>query len=628
MGRIAYVDLSRKDALISEISEELRHLYLGGRGINMYLLYNHVAPDLDPLGPDNVLVFGAGLLNGTAAPSSGRFNVSAKSPLTGLLGDSNCGGFWAPQLRFASFDHLVIEGKASEPVYLWINDGRVEFRDASHLWGMDTIETQAVIKEELGDPKVQVVCIGQAGENLVRFACVRHNYKQSAGRTGMGAVMGSKNLKAIAVRGKERVEVRHPRRLLQLRRSAYDDMSKRKIFGIMTTYGTSFLVDAHQLLGNMCVKNNQRNQIEEELWGPLSIESLKRYSFKMNACFGCFMPCRHSYYVPYGPYEGAYAEGPENFAIKKLGVGLANYDMESVLVAQDMCNRYGLDTTDTGGLIGWLMELYQRGIIDESTSDGLLLEWGNKAAMFDLIDRIAYRQGLGDILAEGGLRAAEKIGANSVDYFMHVKGITSEAEERGLKGCALNMATASRGADHLRSRPIPEGMFLPADVLRDIYGDSVSPDPQSYEGKARMVAESERWFTVPDMLGMCKFSARGFMSPKHYLGCEDYTEFANAVTGLDMTPQQMLEIAERVITLERMFNLREGMRREDDTLPKRFFEERSTSFGPLGGQIIDRAMFGQMLDEFYELHGCDREGVPTGETLDRLGLSREPSHLS
>ena len=201
--------------------------------------------------------------------------------------------------------------------------------------------------------------------------------------------------------------------------------------------------------------------------------------------------------------------------------------------------------------------------------------------------------------------------------------MTSEAEERGLKGCALNMATASRGADHLRSRPIPEGMFLPAEVLSRIYGDKVSPDPQSYEGKARMVTESEKWFTIPDMFGMCKFTARGFMSPSHYLSYVDYTEMANAATGLDLSPQQVLEAAERVITLEKMFNLREGLKREDDTLPMRFFEERSTNFGPLGGQIIERDKFNKMLDEYYELHGWDRNGVPTEETLNRLGLSQD-----
>ena len=626
MGQIAYIDLTKKDVMIVPIPLKIQQQYIGGRGINMYLLYNHLSQGTDPLSPDNVLLFGTGLLAGTAAPSSARFNVSAKSPLSGFIGDSNCGGFWAPELRFAGLEHLLIEGRASEPIYLWIKDGRIEFRDASHLWGLDTIETQQAIKDELGNPKVQVVCIGQAGENLVRFACVRHGYKNSAGRTGMGAVMGSKKLKAIAVKGSRKVEVKHPDKLLKLRRATYNKVSKRKSFHLLTTYGTPFIVDIHQRLGNLPVRNNQRNQMEEG-WESLSMHNLKRYSIKMKACFGCFIHCRHSYLVPYGQHKGAYAEGPENFNIKKLGVQTGTYDLETVLVATDLCNRYGMDTTDSGGLIAWAMELYQRGIIDTGITDGLPLEWGNKKAIIELINKIAKRQGFGDILAEGGLRAAEKIGKNSTDYLMHVKGISTEAEERGLKGCALNMATASRGGDHLRSRPVPEGMFLPAEFLAELYDGYVSPDPQSYEGKARMVTATEKWCVIPDLLEICKFLTKGFMSPRHFLGYEEFTGFVNSVMGLDMTPEEMERCAERLITLERMFNLREGLKREHDTLPRRYFEERTTNFGPLGGQIIDREKFSQMLDEFYELHGWDRQGIPTSETLDRLKLSKEPSHL-
>ncbi|MFC1962529.1 aldehyde ferredoxin oxidoreductase family protein [Chloroflexota bacterium] len=625
---IAYIDLTSKSVSTSPISEEVRRLYLGGRGINMYLLYNRLQPGVEPLGPDNILVFGAGMLVGTAAPSSARVNISARSPLSGLLGDSNVGGFWGAALRSAGFDHLVIEGKAALPTYLWLHDGKIEFKDASHLWGHDALETQELLRKELKDPRVQVMCIGQAGENLVRFACVRHGHKNSAGRTGMGAVMGSKNLKAIAVQGGGSIEIAFPHRLLELRQAAYLKCSRRKGFQLLSQYGTPYLVDAHQGLGNLPVRNNQRNQMEEVLWEGLSINSLMKHSLRMKSCFGCFVHCRHSHLIPSGPYKGAYAEGPEYFAINALGIRTGCYDLEVVLSAIDLCNRYGLDTTCTGGIIAWLMELYQRKIVTRETVDGLSLEWGNGPAILALIDKIARREGIGRHLAEGGVRAAEQIGKekNSAYYFMHVKGLAIEAEERGLKGCALNMATASRGADHLRSRPIPEGMFLPPSALKDIYGRPVSSDPHSYEGKAWMVVCSERWNAISDMTGICRFLTKGFFSP-NMLDPEDFTALVNAAAGLEMSPDEIEACGERLINIERLFNLREGLVRGNDTVPERYYQEDSTSFGPLGGARIHRDKFHQMLDEYYELHGWDRQGVPAGETLSESSLDREPGRL-
>lgn len=624
--KVAYIDLSSGKTEVKSIPEKVRRLFIGGRGLNMYLLYNHLKPGADPLGPENVLVFGAGLLTGTAAPCAARFNVSAKSPVTGFLGDSNCGGFWGPELRFAGFDHLVIKGKAPAPVYLLVTNDHIEIKDASHLWGKDTIETQKALREELGIANLQIVCIGQAGEKLVRYACVRHGYKNSAGRTGMGAVMGSKNLKAIAVRGTKGIEVAFPGRLLELRRAAYAEASKTKLFSILKEYGTPFLMDAHQGLGNLPVRNNQRNQMEEGLWEDLSMESLKRRSLKMNGCFGCFVHCRHSYRVPFGQHKGAYAEGPEYFAMNALGPRIGNYNLDVVLVAHDLCNRAGLDTTDTGGNIAWAMELYQRGIIDEGVTDGLPLEWGDAQVILKLIEKIIDRDGFGRLLGEGGIRAYKEIGEDSLYYFMHVKGLSIEAEERGLKGCALNMATASRGADHLRSRPVPEGMFLPPEVLAKLYHKPVPPDPHSYQGKPWMVTLTERRMCASDLLGICKFLTKTFMTT-HMFGITEYATLLGAATGWDISPQELDECTQRVITLERMFNIREGLTRADDTLPERYFEERTPNLGPLGGTNIDREKFAEMLDEYYELHGWNRDGMPATTTLSRLGLDREPSHL-
>ena len=436
----------------------------------------------------------------------------------------------------------------------------------------------------------------------------------------MGAVMGSKRLKAIAVRGHRGVPVHDPRGLLGLREELYRSMSQRKVFPILRTYGTSFLMDAHQRLGNLGVRNNQQNQMEEG-WEALSSVNLKRYSLKMLGCYGCFLHCRHAHLVPRGPRRGAYAEGPEYFPLNNLGAKTAVYDLELLLEAHDLCNRYGLDCASAGSVIAWAMELYQRGIIDARAADGLELRWGNGEALLTLLERIALRQGFGDLLAEDGLRAARRIGKGAEDYFVHVKGQSVCSEERGLKGCALNIATASRGADHLRSRPVPEGMFLPADFLERLYGGPVSPDPASYEGKALMVTVSERWFALADMLEVCKFTVRGFFSP-HFPGPEQWAPVVNACTGWGTTPQELELAAERAVTLERIFNLREGLSRAHDTLPRRYFEEE-TRMGPMAGQRIERDRFERMLDEYYELHGWDAEGVPRAETLERLGLEEE-----
>jgi aldehyde:ferredoxin oxidoreductase len=368
--------------------------------------------------------------------------------------------------------------------------------------------------------------------------------------------------------------------------------------------------------------------MEEGVWEGLSINSLMKHSLRMNSCFGCFVHCRHSHLVPSGPYKGAYAEGPEYFSINALGIRTGCYDLEVVLGAIDLCNRYGLDTTCTGGIIAWLMELYQREIVSRETMDGLSLEWGNGAVILELINKIARKEGVGHYLAEGGVRAAEHIGKerNSAYYFMHVKGLAIEAEERGLKGCALNMATASRGADHLRSRPIPEGMLLPSSVLQETYGRAVSSDPHSYEGKPWMVVCSERWNAISDMTGICRFLTKGFFSP-NMLDQEDFTALVNAATGLEMSSEEIEACGERLVNIERLFNLREGLARADDTVPERYYQEDSSSFGPLGGTHIHRDRFQQMLDEYYELHGWDRQGVPAEETLNELRLAKEPEHL-
>jgi aldehyde:ferredoxin oxidoreductase len=628
-GQVAFIDLARKSTSLKPISEQLVRRFIGGRGLNVYLLYKYTKPGIDPLGPDNVLILGAGPLCGTPSPSASRINVSGKSPLTHFLGDTNCGGFWGPELRFAGYDHLVFQNRAEKPTYIYIYNDKIEFRDASHLWGLDSIKTQAVIRDELG-PEVHTVCIGQAGENLVRFASVRTGAKHSAARTGMGAVMGSKNLKAVAVKGTKGVPIYNPHELLEHRKQIEKRSNERKVYKLLKKYGTTYLLDAHQGLGTVGGYNHQHITIEEDKWEAVGQKAFKEHSkAAMAACFGCFLHCSLRYEVPYGEFKGSHAEGPEYFSIAHLGAEPGVLDAEAIQVSQDLCNRLGMDATQAGDMIAWAMELFQRGIIDEESTGGLKLEWGDEELVLRLLKDMALRRGFGDILADSGLTAAQKIGGNSEDYFIHVKGQTCCTDERGLMGCALNIATASRGADHLRSRPIPEGMFLPEKVLEDIYGGFISNKGNSYEGKARMVAVSEKWFVIPDCLEICRMLTKGFVSPG-MLGFKDHADLLRAVTGIDMSGDELMEAAERIITLERLYNLREGLKREDDTLPKRYFEEVSEPAGIVGGNKVDRDKFSKMLDEYYEYLGWNRKGVPKKDSLRRLGLEKinnEPSDI-
>ena len=629
LGQIAFIDLSKKAATVKPISEKLMRRFLGGRGLNMYLLYKYTEPGVDPLSPDNVLILGTGPLCGTPSPSASRINVTGKSPLTGILGDSNVGGFWGPELRFAGYNHLVFQNKAEKPTYIYIYNDKIEFKDASHLWGLDSIQTQTALRNELG-PDVHTVCIGQAGENLVRFASVRTGAKHSAARTGMGAVMGSKNLKAVAVKGTKGVPIYDPFELLNLRKKMEERAKQRKVYGLLMKHGTTYLLDAHQQLGTVGGHNHQHITIEGDKWKAVGQEAFKSLSDEtMAACFGCFLHCSLKYKVPYGEFKGAHAEGPEYFPIAHLGAEPGVLDAKAIQVSQDLCNRLGMDATQAGDMIAWAMELYQRGIIDESTTGGLKLEWGDEEMVLKLLKDMALRQGFGDILADSGLIASQKIGGNSKDYFIHVKGQTCCTDERGLMGCALNIATASRGADHLRSRPIPEGMFLPEEALEKIYGGYVSNKANSYEGKARMVGVSEKWFVIPDCMEICRMLTKGFISPG-MLGFRDHGDLLKAVTGVDLSDEELTEIAERIITLERLYNLREGLKREDDTLPKRYFEEESEPTGIVGGNKVDREKFNGMLDEYYEYLGWDLRGIPKQETLQRLGLDTiddEPSDI-
>jgi len=627
--KIAYVDLATREIRTAPIPVEMRKLYLGGRGLDAYLLYNHLQADIEALGPANVLTVSAGLLTGTLASASARTHIGAKSPLTGVIGSSNMGGFFGPELRFAGFDHLVVKGKAAGPAYLWIHDGEIEIREADHLWGQDIPTTQELIWEELRDPEVKVLCIGVAGENLVRFANVMTGLKDAAGRTGMGAVMGSKNLKAIAVRGTMDLEIRFPERALEYNSRLIEQIGSTKFAQTMQKWGTMFIYGATNTTGLIRTRNFQLNQ---QVGGNIECEHIEEYSVGTAGCYGCIIHCRHKYLIKDGPFAGTYAEGPEYTSQGAFGTEVGCNNFETILIGNHLVNKYGLDTLETGSMIAWAMELYEKGILTDKDTDGLRLEWGNDEAVLEMVTRIAQRKGLGDILAEGPLRAAKRIGQDSLKYCIQVKGMSNlHSDERATPSLALGIATSTRGSDHLRSRPAIDLYHLPEPLLRKIYGGPkpydgpLSSDYTSYVGKARMVQWQEMMYEAIDSTGICKYHTI-FLSP-NLIAFDELAQLIYYNTGLEFTPEEIWDIADRAYTLERLFNIREGRTRADDWLVDRYFDEPTPVGLPVvRGKCLDRVKFKQMLDEYYELHGWDEDGVPRPETLQRLGLDGEPSH--
>jgi len=640
--KIAFIDLSTGNIEIKPISLAVRKKFLGGRGLDAYLLYNHTEKGCDPLGPKNTLLISGGILTATCASATARTHVMAKSPLTGMVGSTNMGGFFAPELAWAGFHHLVIKGKAKKPVYLWIHNGKIEIRDAGHLWGKTTTETQWAIREELNDQEIKSMVIGPAGENLVRFANVMTGIKNSGGRTGMGAVMGSKNLKAVAARGTMDIKIAHPVDALEYNKRFIDQIVSSKVSQTQGILGTPFIWGATNSWGGIRTRNFQYNQceyaddIEPERIDEIAEETMGPYH--MASCFGCQVHCRAKYKIPTGPYAGKYDEGPEYTSQGAFGGEPDCKSAETVLTGNHLVDQYGMDNLETGSLISWAMELYELGILTTKETDGLDLRFGNDEALLEMVHRICFRKGwLGDALADGGIPAAEKIGKKSFDYLIQVKGLSNlHSDERATPALALNIATASRGSDHLRSRPAIDLYHLPEDVLRKIYGTPIpydgplSSEHTSYVGKAWMVFWQENCYMAVDCLGICKYHTV-FLGATHP-HFEDWPKVIYYNTGLEMTPEEIWEIAERCNNIERLFNLREGLQREDlkkgDMLNHRYFDEPCRRGAPdVIGAKIDKKKFKKMIDEFYTHHGWDENGVPTPETLKRLGLDKEPSHL-
>jgi aldehyde:ferredoxin oxidoreductase len=640
--KIAYIDLTTGDIETKPIPLEVRKKFLGGRGLDAYLLYNHAKKGCNPLGPANPLIVSGGILTATCASATSRTHIMAKSPLTELLGSANMGGFFSPELAWAGFHHLVIKGKAEHPVYIYIKNGKIEIRDARDLWGLSVTETQWAIREKLGDQEVKSMVCGPAGENLVRYANVMTGIKNSGGRTGMGCVMGSKNLKAIAARGTMDIKIAHPMEALEFNKRFIDQIVSAKVNQTQGTIGTPFIWGATNCWGGIRTRNFQYNQceyaddIEPERLDEIAEETIGPYH--MTGCFGCQVHCRAQYKIPDGPYAGRYDEGPEYTSQGAFGGETDTPRATTVLTANHLVDQYGVDNLEIGSLISWAMELYELGILTQKETDGLDLRFGNDEAVIEMIDRICFRKGwLGDALADGGVAASEKIGKNSFDYLIQVKGMQNlHSDERATPALALNIATASRGSDHLRSRPAIDLYHLPEPVLRRIYSSPVpydgplSSEHTAYEGKPWQVYWQENCYMGVDCLGICKYHTTflGATLPNF----EDWSKVLYYNTGLEMSAKEIWDVAVRANMMERLFLLREGLQREDlkkgDMLNHRYFDEPCRRGAPdVVGRVIDREKFRKMIDEFYEHKGLDENGVPKPETLKALGLEKEPSHL-
>ena len=569
----------------------------------MAYLHRLLRPGVDPLSPENVFIIGTGALTGTGCPNSSRFNVTTKSPESNILGDANCGGFFGPKLRYSGVDRIIMLGGAPEPVLLKVEDGEVTIHGAGDYWGLDVVETQAALRKDM-EPSAEILTIGPAGENRVRFACVMTGVKNAAARGGMGAVMGSKNVKAVVATGGNGLEIADPDGLLELSRQIKDYLIDSSIIKVLGRVGTPLLYEVSNHLGAIRTRNSQDSSFEH----TLDAEVVHEHVRKMISCHSCVVHCRHR-----NVYRG---EGPEYTTIGLLGANLGIADTERVIHLNNLVNRLGLDVSSTGGILSWAMELYQRGIIDDSTT-GEPLRFGDYDLVVRLIHSIARREGFGAVLAESS-QAAAQLNDPEGKYLTAIKGLPQSDPHdcRYIKAFALGIATASRGADHLRSRPTLEVFSLPQELLLEIYGADVDRDPISYRTKEVVVAVHENIYAAIDAVGICKFVCHGFNSPK-LLKYEHFSQLLDRAFGAEFSADDLKEIGRRIVDLERAFINREGIRRCDDTLPWRYFEEPLPN-GLAKGHRVDREKFNGMIDRYYGFRGWNQEGVVSEERIAEM----------
>lgn len=604
MGRILRVDLTQGQIEVQELDEELVCSYIGGSGLGAALLYSMTDGSEDTLGPDNPLLFLTGPLTGTKVFTSGRYQVVTRSPLTGIWAEADAGGKFGPRLKAAGFDGIIFTGRAQEPVYLFVDDGRAELRSAQELWGKDAYATEELIRSAIA-PDVSVACIGPAGENLVRLAAIMNegSHGRAAGRAGVGAVMGAKHLKAVAVRGSHKVPVVYPEELEKSLKALAPELVKNSRNRHL--YGTAGGVLSAERIGDFPLQNWRLGSWPEgaaKISGQVMAETILTGRYYCDRCpVGCGREVKAD--TPWGHVEGA---GPEYETIGMLGGMCLLDDLKAIAYGNELCNRFGLDTISTGAAIAFAMECYEHNLITRADAEGLELTWGNADAMVGLIDQIANRRALGALLAEGTVRAAEKIGGLAREFTVHSKGLEFPAHDpRAYNSLAVGYATSNRGACHLQG--FTHGLELSISVPE--LGFPEIMDRFSPNKKGALVATMQNLMCLYDSLKLCKFLIWGRTRAHHIV------EWFNLVTGSQLDLSTFMLAGERIFNLKRMYNVRLGISRKDDTISPRILTRRK-----MGGAGLNLPPLGQMLSEYYEVRGWDEVGIPRQETLQRLGL--------
>lgn len=604
VGKFLRADLSTSGIKEEKFSDDVLKDFIGGRGLGVKILYDELKPGINPLSPENKILVMTGPVTGTPSPGTGRWCSVTKSPLTGTIHDSQGGGDFGPYLKFSGFDGIIFEGASEKPVYLWLDDGNAEIKDASHLWGKDVFQTTDTIIKDHGDKNTRVACIGPAGENLVRFAAIMNDKHRAAGRGGHGAVLGSKKVKAIAVRGDKRPLIADDVTFKET-----TDKVRRKIKEMSVTSeslpnrGTAFLVDVINEEGGYPTRNFQTSVFSTA--DRTSGETLRdTLLIKDKGCWGCIIRCGRVTKVPAWSRFSGEGEGPEYESIWAHSAQCGVDNLEAISKANYLCNELGLDTIEMGNLIGLAMELYEKGYMEEEATRGVDLKFGNEQAIVEMTWRTAYRSGLGDDIAEGGVALAKKYKAP--ELFMGVKGQGLPAyDPRAFQGHGVGYATSNRGGCHLRA------YMIAAEVAGEVTGEKIKLDPLKTEGKPKWLKIFQDLYGACDSLIVCKFNTFA-------VGAEEFAGLLTGATGWRYTAEDVMKVGERIYNLERAFNIREGFKgREEDTLPKRFLEDPIPE-GPKKGQVLK---LGEMLDEYYELRGW-KDGVPTKEKLKELGLEK------
>ena len=598
-GKVLRVDLSNEKITTEPINREWTKSFIGGKGLGARYLFEELKPGVDPLSPDNVVMIWTGPLVGTMVPLTSRYAVVTKSPLTGTFLDSYAGGYFGPEMKYAGYDGVIIKGKAKKPVYLWINDGKAELRDAKNIWGKDNFKTEELIRKETGQSRARVASTGPAGEKLSLISGITSDLTRNAGRGGSGAVFGSKNLKAVAVRGTMGLEVPKIDEFVKMTKDMLlKDVIENPDHAGSITDGTPIIVDMSQDAALLPTRDWTSGEFEGT--PGINSDALKtRVLVRRKACMGCGLACGSYAKVSKGMFKGAATEGPEYETIGLSGSNCGISNIEAIVKFAEECDKFGLDTMSAGAVTAFAMDLYERKILTKEDTGGLDLKFGNEEAFAKMPGMMARREHIGDVLADGSKRAAKKIGKGSEKLLVECKGSEYPAyDPRGSIGMALAYATSDRGADHNRAWP----------VAQDAYG---SGDPWNPEGKAAICVEDNTRTSVKWSFIFCDFYAVSFANMANY-----YT----AVTGQPADEDSLRAIGKRVWNLTRAFNAREGFTRKDDYLPERMEKEPLPS-GKTKGKAVRRADFDKMLSEYYSLWNWDEEGRPTKKALEDVGLA-------